>query len=422
MGSDKGDDNTLATINWNDVIKQDTRSIDDVDMGRVKGLFEPFIVIERGTISKEKFYIPKSLIEKYDAGVLYFGITEQEAKDNYMRESPPTEDEVKHIETITEKRGGGSRKDIEIAEQGENGEEEEEQRRPKTEEKKMMVVKKSKELKEKLATSTTSISTPEIDEEEIIKKVKQAASELKDIILSGAKVAREKIEEGKDIAEEKIKEQREAAEERKAEKDAEKISKMGDLAVQFSSSFDDIVSEISSTKTYAEQEQIYKGFIKLIEQQCELLVARKDLVAKLKDSVQQEPLAVNSNKIKQPQLTEGKKQQKQKPLSKVSELPMPEPQLPEIITSTMKKEIKPKSQIAIAAEKELHTEGIRDRELPSVSSSSSDTTTIPTTAAESLSTEIPSAEISSSKREGKGRPIDKRKLAKEKNKKNKKNR
>jgi hypothetical protein len=79
---------------------------------------------------------------------------------------------------------------------------------------------------------------------------------------------------------------------------------MGDLAVQFSSYFDDIVLEISSTRTYAEQEQIYQGFIKLIEQQRELLVARKDLAAELKGSVQ-ESIAVNSNKIKQPQLTEA---------------------------------------------------------------------------------------------------------------------
>jgi hypothetical protein len=416
MGSDKRDDNTLATINWNDVIKQDTRSIDDVDLGRVKGLFEPFIVIERGTISKEKFYIPKSLIEKYDAGVLYFGITEQEAKDIYMRESPPTEDEVKHIETITERRVMGSRGDTKGAEQAGGGEGEQQQ--PKTEEKKMMVVKKTKELKEKLATTTTSISTPEIDEEEIIKNVKQAASELKDIILSGAKVAREKIKEGKDIAEEKIKQQREAAEERKAEKDAEKISKMGDLAVQFSSSFDDIVSEISSTRTYAEQEQIYKGFIKLIQQQRELLVARKDLVAKLKDSVQV-PIAVN-NKIKQPQLTEGKQQEKQqKQLPKASELPMPEPQLPETISTTVattEQEIKTKPQIKTAAKKELHTEEMELRGSPSPSSSD---TTKATTTAERSSTEIPSAEISTTKRR-KAPAIDKRKFAKEKKNKNNK--
>jgi hypothetical protein len=53
------------------------------------------------------------------------------------------------------------------------------------------------------------------------------------------------------------------------------------------------------------KEQIYKGFIKLLEQQRELLVARKDLAARLKGSVQQEPMALN-NKIKPPQLTEGK--------------------------------------------------------------------------------------------------------------------
>jgi hypothetical protein len=75
--------NTITTINWNDIINQDTRSIDDADLGRVKGLYEPFIVIEKGTINKEKIYIPKSLIEKYSGNVLYLSITEQEAKDIY---------------------------------------------------------------------------------------------------------------------------------------------------------------------------------------------------------------------------------------------------------------------------------------------------------------------------------------------------
>jgi hypothetical protein len=70
--------NKISDINWNNIIKQDARSMDNADLGKVKGLFEPFIVTERGTINKEKFYIPKSVIEKYDAGVLFFGITEQE--------------------------------------------------------------------------------------------------------------------------------------------------------------------------------------------------------------------------------------------------------------------------------------------------------------------------------------------------------
>ena len=73
MAADRDNDNndkTVVTINWNEVINQDTRSIDDADLGKVKGLYEPFVVIEKGTINKEKLYIPKSLIEKYSAGVL----------------------------------------------------------------------------------------------------------------------------------------------------------------------------------------------------------------------------------------------------------------------------------------------------------------------------------------------------------------
>jgi hypothetical protein len=56
-------DNTNSnniTINWNNIIGQEARSIDNADLGKVQGLFEPFIVTERGTINKEKFYIPKS--------------------------------------------------------------------------------------------------------------------------------------------------------------------------------------------------------------------------------------------------------------------------------------------------------------------------------------------------------------------------
>jgi hypothetical protein len=45
------------------------------------------------------------------------------------------------------------------------------------------------------------------------------------------------------------------------------------------------MTEIKTAHTYEEQEQIYDGFIKLLEQQRELLLARKDLASKLKSSV-----------------------------------------------------------------------------------------------------------------------------------------
>src|SRR6185312_15154571 len=372
--------NTIATINWYDIINQDTRSLDDVYLGKVKGLYEPLIVIEKGTINKEKLYIPKSVIEKYSANILYLGITEQEAKNIYTRESPPSADEIKQIETITENRILASRRNnIETTEQ------------------QKAEVKKQRQH-------------PKSEEEEIIKKLKQAASELKDLLISGAKVAKEKINEGKDITQEKIKEQREAAEERKAENDAKKISKMGDLALQFSTSFDDILSEISLTRTYAEQEQIYKGFIRLIQMQRKLLVARKELAAKLKGAVHEPILINNNNDIKQTQLTQDTQNQ----LNKASELPMPQPQLPKTISTAEEEEeekIKSKPRIKMVTKKDSDIEVTSEEELPAMSSSSLSSNA----ATESPSTEIPSTEIYSTKREGKeGTTIEKRKLANEK--------
>ena len=386
MAADKDNNNNnsnpVATINWYDIINQDTRSIDDADLGKVKGLYEPLIVIEKGTINKEKLYIPKSVIEKYSANILYLGITEQEAKDIYTRESPPSADEIKQIETITENRILASRRNnIETTEQREDGD-----------------VKKQRQQ-------------PKSEEEEIIKKLKYAATELKDLLISGANVAKEKIKEGKDITQEKIKEQREAAEERKAENDAKKISKMGDLALQFSTSFDDILSEISLTRTYAEQEQIYKGFIRLIQMQRKLLVARKELATKLKDSVDKPILIIkNNNDIKQPELTQDTQNQ----LNKASELPMPQPQLPKTISTAEEEggeeeKIKSKPRIKMVTKKDSDIEVTRDEELPAMSSSLSSNA-----AAESPSTEIPSSEFISKKEGKEGMAIEKRKLANEK--------
>ena len=139
------------------------------------------------------------------------------------------------------------------------------------------LIKEGQELANSPRPATVDVSKPENyhndKETEIIKKVKRAASDLKDIILSAAT-----------IAERKVKEVREAEEERQVEIDAENISKMGSLASQFTNSFEDVLSEIR-TRTYAEQEQIYIGFLKLIDQQRELIVARKDLSARLKASV-----------------------------------------------------------------------------------------------------------------------------------------
>ena len=352
-----------TAINWNDVIKHDIRSIDDADLGKVQGLYEPFIVTEKGTINKEKFYIPKYLFEKYDGEVLYFNITEQEAKDTCMRNTAPSEDETKQIvQTVT-------RRSVAVAPS---------KAESKSEEKRIVAVKgKNRNQQLKKIPATSSLSRLQVDEQEIVKKIKTAANDLKAIISSGTKVAKQKIKERKEIAAEK-----------QADKDAEKISKMGDLAMQFTSSFEDIVSEIR-TRTYAEQEQIYLGFLKLMEQQRGLLIARRDLAAKLKSSVQTTPAPVVTSK--RPSLR-GKEQLR---LSKEPELPPPtsleQRQLPELVThppNTKPEEgvKKTKPQIVTPSKKES-PEQITGRKPLRSSSSTTEPTVI----------EIPSAKIPTKK-------------------------
>jgi uncharacterized protein (TIGR02271 family) len=74
-------------IDWNDVIKKEARGINDADLGEVQEVNENYIVTERGAINKEKFYLPKSLPHGYNGSILLFNITEEEAKEKYLRDN-----------------------------------------------------------------------------------------------------------------------------------------------------------------------------------------------------------------------------------------------------------------------------------------------------------------------------------------------
>ena len=78
---------TSGTINWNNIIKKEVRGINDTYLGKVQGISEPFIITEKGNIIKEKFYIPKNLLDGYDDIIVYCRIAEREARNNFMGNS-----------------------------------------------------------------------------------------------------------------------------------------------------------------------------------------------------------------------------------------------------------------------------------------------------------------------------------------------
>jgi uncharacterized protein (TIGR02271 family) len=55
--------------------------------------------VQKGLISKEKFYIPKYLVEGYDGNTLWFKVSEEEAKNSFLKDSAPTADEYSRYKT-----------------------------------------------------------------------------------------------------------------------------------------------------------------------------------------------------------------------------------------------------------------------------------------------------------------------------------
>jgi uncharacterized protein (TIGR02271 family) len=79
-----------STIDWSDVIKKEARGSNDEDLGEVHEVGENYVLVQRGLINKDKFYIPKDMVESYNGDVLRFNISEEDAKSRFLGDSPPS--------------------------------------------------------------------------------------------------------------------------------------------------------------------------------------------------------------------------------------------------------------------------------------------------------------------------------------------
>ena len=78
-----------SNIDWNDTIKKEARGVGDEDLGEVQEVTDGYVLVQRGLINKEKFYIPQDQAESYDGSVLRFRISENEIKSKFMSDLPP---------------------------------------------------------------------------------------------------------------------------------------------------------------------------------------------------------------------------------------------------------------------------------------------------------------------------------------------
>lgn len=67
-------------VDWDKIIKKEARGLDNYDLGEVQDLNEQFVETKRGLVEKDKFYLPRSKVVKFDGDKVWFSVTKDEAK------------------------------------------------------------------------------------------------------------------------------------------------------------------------------------------------------------------------------------------------------------------------------------------------------------------------------------------------------
>ena len=90
MSTTSSNTGSSSSIAWDDVIKKEARGIsDDFDFGEVQEIGQNYVMTQKGIANKQKFYLPKYLVQGYDGDTLWFNATEDQARRDFMRDTPP---------------------------------------------------------------------------------------------------------------------------------------------------------------------------------------------------------------------------------------------------------------------------------------------------------------------------------------------
>jgi uncharacterized protein (TIGR02271 family) len=88
-----------SSIAWNDVIKKEARgAVDDSDFGEVQEVGQHYVLTQKGMVNKEKFYIPKYLVQGYDGNTLWFNASKDQLR-GWMQDTAPAYDEYSRFKT-----------------------------------------------------------------------------------------------------------------------------------------------------------------------------------------------------------------------------------------------------------------------------------------------------------------------------------
>jgi hypothetical protein len=92
---------TGPTILWTDLDDVEVKSNDGKKLGKIKKISQNHFRVEKGSIKKESFWLPKNLADAYDGDYLWLSNNEEEIHDKFLYgEEPSVDDKAAPIESI----------------------------------------------------------------------------------------------------------------------------------------------------------------------------------------------------------------------------------------------------------------------------------------------------------------------------------
>ena len=77
------------SIPWDQVIKKEARgAIDESDFGEVQEVGRNYVMTQKGLVSRDKFFVPKYLVQGYDGDTLWFN-ADEDTLQSFKRDSAP---------------------------------------------------------------------------------------------------------------------------------------------------------------------------------------------------------------------------------------------------------------------------------------------------------------------------------------------
>jgi hypothetical protein len=77
-----------TSYNQEDIVKKEARGLgEDADFGEVQEVGMEYLATQKGILEKDKYYIPKNLVDQFEDGIVYFSVTNEEAKQYKKHET-----------------------------------------------------------------------------------------------------------------------------------------------------------------------------------------------------------------------------------------------------------------------------------------------------------------------------------------------